>query len=161
MASSCCNSLTLVPLLRIPFNMISRFSDQMAYPPNTPWHSRWIHQRGCLSLRSSSSTTQSSQTVLPILGPSIIPADNNPNWEDASANPITNTTTANRPTFSTHSQSKLYWSENTNEQLADVLGWLANSNQTPSPNTNIRRTKAHIPNTFSSTKPDKFNNFLF
>ena len=96
-------------------------------------------------------------------GPSIIPVDNDPNWENAPANPITNLT-ANRPTSSTRSQSKLWWSNNTNEQLAEVLGRLANtlnSNQTPGPNTNIRGTKACIPNTFSSTKPDKLNNFLF
>ena len=29
------------------------------------------------------------------------------------------------------------------------------------PNTNSRGTKAHIPDTFSSTEPDKLNNFLF
>ena len=48
--------------------------------------------------------------------------------------------------------------------MANVLGWLANtlnSNQTSSPNTNTRETKAHIPNTFSSTELDKLNNFLF
>ena len=48
--------------------------------------------------------------------------------------------------------------------MANVLGWLANtldSNQTPSPNTNTRETKAHIPNTFSGTELDKLNNFLF
>ena len=101
---------------------------------------------------------------MPASGPSIIPTDNNLNYEDASANPITNTTTANRPTFSTHSWSKPYWSKNTNEQLANILGQLANtlnSNQTPDSNTNSRGTKAHIPNTFSSTKPNKLNNFLF
>ena len=48
--------------------------------------------------------------------------DNNPNWEDAPAtNSITNTITANRPTSSTCSWSKPHWSENTNEQLAEVL----------------------------------------
>ena len=164
MASSCCNSSTLVPLLGIPFNTISYFSDQMAYPPNTPWRSRWIHQRGHLSPRSPSSTIQPGQTVLPVPGPSIVPMDNDPNWENApTTNPITNLT-ANRPTSSTRSWSKLRWSDNTNEQLAKVLGQLANtlnSNQTPGPNTNSRGTKAHIPNTFSSTKPDKLNNFLF
>ena len=101
---------------------------------------------------------------MPIPNPSIIPMDNDPNWEDTSANPITNTITANRPTSSTHSQSKPYWSNNTNEQLAEVLGQLANTlnfNQTPSSNTNTRGTKAHIPDTFSSTEPDKLNNFLF
>jgi len=99
---------------------------------------------------------------LPISGPSIVPADNDPNWEDTSVNPITNNNIANRPTSSTCSQSKPYRS--INEQLADVLDRLANtlnSNQTPSPNTNIRGTKAHIPDTFSGTEPDKLNNFLF
>jgi len=90
--------------------------------------------------------------------------DNNPNWEDApTTNPITNLT-ANRPTSSTRSQSKPHWSDNTNEQLAKILVQLANtlnSNQTPGPNTNSRGTKACIPDTFSSTKPDKLNNFLF
>jgi len=52
---------------------------------------------------------------LPVSGPSIILADNDPNWEDApTTNPITNLT-ANRPTFSTHSRSKPQWSNNTNE----------------------------------------------
>ena len=136
----------------------------MAYPPNVPWCSRWIHQRGCLSLRFPCSTIKPGQTVSPVLGPSIIFADNNSNWEDTPTNPITNTTTANRPTYSTYSWSKLYWSENTNEQLADVLGQLANtlnSNQTPGPNTNSRETKARIPDTFSGTEPNKLNNFLF
>jgi len=89
--------------------------------------------------------------------------DNDPNWEDTPANPITNLT-ANRPTFSTCSQSKLCQSNNTNEQLAEVLGRLANTlnfNQTPGLNTNSRGTKAHIPDTFSGTEPDKLNNFLF
>ena len=48
--------------------------------------------------------------------------------------------------------------------MADILGWLANilnSNQTSGPNTNTRGTKACISDTFSSTKPDKLNNFLF
>ena len=164
MAFSHHNSLTLVPLLGILFNTISHFSDQIAYPPNAPWHSRQIHQRGRLSLRSPSSTIQPGWTVLPVSGPSIIPMDNDSNWEDAPANPITNTTTANRPTSSTHSWSKPCQSNNTNEQLAKVLGQLANtlnSNQTPSSNTNTRGTKACIPNTFSSTEPDKLNNFLF
>jgi len=86
------------------------------------------------------------------------------NWEDALANPITNNNTANRPTSSTHSQSKPHQSENTNEQLAKVLGRLANTlnfNQTPSLNTNIRGIKACIPDIFSSTESDKLNNFLF
>ena len=122
MASSCCNSSTLVPLLGIPFNTILRFSDQMAYLPNMPRHSRQIYQRGCSSPRSPSSTIQPSQTVLPVPGPSIVPADNNPNWKNTPTNPVTNTTTANRPTSSTCSQSKPHWSDNTNEQLAEVLG---------------------------------------
>ena len=164
MALSHCNSSTLVPPLGTPFNTISCFSDQMAYLPNVPQHSRWIHQRGCLSPRSPSSTIQPSQTVLPISGPSIIPVDNDPNWEDAPANPSTNNNIANKPTSSTCSWSKPYQSDNTNEQLAEVLGLLANtlnSNQTPGPNTNSRGTKVCIPNTFNSTESDKLNNFLF
>ena len=65
---------------------------------------------------------------------------------------------------STRSQSKYHWSDNTNEQLAKVLGQLANTlnnNQTPTPNTNSRGNKACISDTFSSTEPDKLNNFLF
>ena len=161
MASSYRNSSTLVPPLGTPFNMISHFSNQMAYLPNALWRSRRIHQRGRSSLRSPSSTIQPGQTVLPVPGPSIVPADNDPNWEDAPANPSTNNNITNRPTSSTHSWSKLHWSD---EQLAEVLGQLANtlnSNQTSGPNTNTRGTKAHIPDTFSSTEPDKLNNFLF
>jgi len=48
--------------------------------------------------------------------------------------------------------------------LAKVLSQLANTlnaNQTSGPNTNSRGTKACIPDTFSGTKPDKLNNFLF
>ena len=90
--------------------------------------------------------------------------DNDPNWKNTFAtNPITNLT-ANRPISFTYLWFKLYQSDNTNKQLADVLGWLANTlnaNQTPGPNTNLRRTKAHISNTFSGTKLDKLNNFLF
>ena len=70
----------------------------------------------------------------------------------------------NRPTSFTCSWSKPHQSDNTNEQLADVLSQLTNtlnSNQTPSPNTNTRGTKACIPDTFSGTEPDKLNNFLF
>ena len=77
--------------------------------------------------------------------------------------PITNLT-SDRPTSSTQLWSKSHQSDNTNKQLADVLSQLANmlnTNQTSGPNTNSRRTKAHIPNTFSSTKLDKLNNFLF
>ena len=162
MASSRCNSSTPVPPLGSPFNTISCFSDQMAYPPNAPQCSRWIHQRGRSSPRSPSSTIQPSRTVLPIPGPSIIPADNNHNWEDAPTNPITNNNTANRPTSSTRSWSKPCWSNNTNEQLAKVFGQLTNTlnpNQTSSPNTNTKRTKVRISDTFSGTEPDKLNNF--
>jgi len=158
MASSRYNSSTLVPLLGTFFNIISHFSNQMAYLPNAPWHSRQIHQRGCLSPRSP------SRKVLPVPGLSIISADNDSNWEDAPVNPSTNNNIANRPIYSTCSWSKPYRSNNTNEQLAKVLGQLANilnSNQTPRPNTNSRGTKAHIPETFSGTEPDKLNNFLF
>jgi len=102
---------------------------------------------------------------LPVPGPSIVPADNDPNWKDApTTNPITNNNIANRPTSSTRSRSKPCWSDNTNEQLAEVLGQLAhtlNTNQTPGPNTNTRGTKVRIPDTFSGTEPDKLNNFLF
>ena len=101
---------------------------------------------------------------MPIPGPSIVPAYNDPNWKDApTTNPITNLT-SNKPTSSTYSWLKPYQSNNTNEQLANVLGQFANilnANQTPNSNTNLRGTKAHIPNTFSSTKPNKLNNFLF
>jgi len=166
MAFSCHNSSTstLVPLLGTSFNTISHFSDHLAYLPNALQHSRQIHQRGHSSLRSSSSTIYFGWTALSVPGPSIVPADNNPNWEDApTTNPITNLT-ANRSTSSTHSWSKLYQSNNTNEQLADILSWLANTlnaNQTSRSNTNSRETKACIFDTFSSTRPDKLNNFLF
>ena len=153
MASSCYNSSTPVSPLEISFNTISCFSNHLAYPPNAPWCSKWIHQRGHSSPRSLSSTIQSGWTVSPVSGPSIVSVNNDPNWEDApTTNPITNT--ANRPTSSTRSWSKLCWSNDTNEQLAYVLGWLANtlnSSQTPGPNTNVRGTKAYIPDTFSST----------
>ena len=136
----------------------------MAYPPNAPRRSRRLHQRGHSSLRSPSSTIQPAWTVSPVPGPSIVPVDNDPNWEDAPANPGTSNNIANRPTSSTHSRSKPCRSDNTNEQLAEVLGQLANTlntNQTPGPNTNSRGTKACIPDTFSGTEPDKLNNFLF
>ena len=82
--------------------MILYFSDQMAYLPNTPQHSRRIHQRGHLSPRSPSSTIQSGQTVLPVPGPSIVLMDNNLNWKDApTTNAITNIIIANKPIFST------------------------------------------------------------
>ena len=164
MASSHCNSSTSVPLLRTLFNMILRFSNQMAYLPNVPWRSRQIYQRDHSSPRSLSSTIQPGWTVLSVPGLSIVSVDNDLNWEDASTtNSITNLT-ANRPTSSTRSWSKPWRSDNINEQLAEVLGRLANtlnSNQTSGPNTNSRGTKAHIPNTFSGTEPDKLNNFLF
>ena len=166
MASSCYNSstLTLVPLLRTSFNTILHFSNYLAYLPNAPQYSRWIHQRGHSSPRSPSSTIYPGQTALPVPGPSIAPANNDPNWEYA---PTTNPTTnliANRLTSSTCSQSKPYWSNNTNKQLAKILSQLANilnSNQTSRPNTNTRETKAYIPNTLSNTEPNKLNNFLF
>jgi len=107
MASSCRNSSTPVLPLGTPFNMILRFSDQMAYLPNAPQRSRQIYQRGRSSLRSPSSTTQPVQTVLPVPGSSIVPVDNDSNWEDApTTNPITNNNIANRPTSSTRSRSK-------------------------------------------------------
>jgi len=124
-ASSCHNSSTPVLPLRTSFNTISCFSDQIAYPPNTLWHSRQIYQRGHSSPRFPFSTIQPGWTVLPVPSPSIIPADNNPNWEDAPTNPITNNNTANRSISSTHLWSKLCQSDNTNEQLAKVLGQLA------------------------------------
>ena len=89
--------------------------------------------------------------------------DNDPNWENAPTNPTTNLT-ANRPTFSTHSWSKLHQSNNTNKQLANILGQLANTlnaNQISGLNINLWRTKAHISDTFSSTEFDKLNNSLF
>ena len=74
----------------------------MAYLPNASQWSRQIHQRGYSSLRSPSSTVHSGQIILPVSGPSIVPMDNDPNWEDTpTTNPITNLI-ANRPTFSTH-----------------------------------------------------------
>ena len=87
----------------------------MAYLPNALQCSRQIHQRGHSTPRSPSNIIQPGQIVLSVPGPSIVPVDNNSNWEDASANPSTNNNIANRPTSSTHSQSKLHWSDNTNE----------------------------------------------
>jgi len=63
----------------------------------------------------------------------------------------------NRSDSSTCSWSKLQYSNNTNEQLADILGHIANTliaNQTSNPNSNSRGTKAHIPDTFSATFKD-------
>ena len=66
--------------------------------------------------------TTPSQIASLIPGPSIIPIDNDFNWKNAlTTNSITNLT-ANRPISSTHSWSKPHQSNNTNEQLADVLG---------------------------------------
>ena len=102
---------------------------------------------------------------MPVPGPSIVPVNNDPNWEDTpTTNPTTNTITANRHTFSTCLWSKPCRSNDTNEQLAEVLSQLANIlnyNQTSSSNTNARENKACISNIFSSTEPDKLNNFLF
>ena len=122
MAFSHCNfsTSTLVPSLGTPFNTILYFSDHLAYLPNAPWYSRWIHQRGHLSPRSPSSTSQPGQIALPVPRQSIVLADNDPNWEDTPAtNSITNLT-ANRPTSSTCLWSKPCQSNNTNEQLAEV-----------------------------------------
>jgi len=72
--------------------------------------------------------------------------------------------TSNKTNSATHSWSKPHYSNNTNKQLANILNQLANTliaNQTSSPNTNSRGTKAHILNTFSSTESNKLNNFLF
>ena len=124
MASSRRNSSTLVPPLGTPFNTITCFSDQMVYPPNAPQRSRQIHQRGRSSPRSPSSIIQSGRTVLPVPGPSIVPVDNDPNWENALTNPSINNNITNRLTSSTRSWSKPYRSDNTNEQLAEVLGRL-------------------------------------
>ena len=124
MAFSCHNSSTLVLLLGTLFNTISYFSNQMAYSPNALQCLRRIYQRGHLSLRSLSSTIQPGQTVLSVSGPSIVSVDNNLNWENALANPITNNNIANRPISSTCSWSKPCWSKNTNKQLANILGWL-------------------------------------
>ena len=87
----------------------------MAYLSNVPQRSRQIYQRGCLSLKSSSSTIQPGQTVSPIPGSSIIHANNDSNWEDTPTTNLITNLTANRPTSSTCSWSKLHWSNNTNE----------------------------------------------
>jgi len=80
-ASSYCNSSTSTPVppLGTSFNTISCFSDHLAYLPNVPQCSRWIHQRGHSSPRSLSSTIHPGWTVLPVPSPSIVPTDNNPN----------------------------------------------------------------------------------
>jgi len=166
MASSYYNSsmLTPVPLLGTPFNTISYFSNNLTYLPNAPQCLKHIHQRDWSSPRSPSHIIQHGQIVSSIPGLSIISVDNDSNWEDAPAtNPVTNLT-SNILTSSTCLWSKPCWSNNTNEQLANILGWLINTlnaNQTSGPNTNSRETKAYIPDTFSSIKPNKINNFLF
>jgi len=104
-ASFHCNSSTSTPVppLGTSFNTILYFSDHLAYLPNALWYSRQIHQIGQSSPRSLSSTIQPNWTALPVPGLSIVPVDNDPNWEDApTTNPITNLT-ANRPISSTHS----------------------------------------------------------
>jgi len=54
--------------------------------------------------------------ALPIPGPSIVPADNDPNWKDTPTTIISITNlTANRSTSFTHSWSKPHQSNNTNE----------------------------------------------
>jgi len=73
---------TLVPPLETPFNTILYFSDHLAYPPNAPQHSRWIHQKDCSSLRSSSNTIYPGQTALLVPGLSTVSVDNDSNWED-------------------------------------------------------------------------------
>ena len=81
---------------------------------------------------------------MPVSSLSIVSVDNNPNWENAT-NPVTNLT-SNKSTSFTCSKSKTHWSDNTNEQLADILSRLTNTlnaNQTPSPNTNSRGTKCY------------------
>ena len=72
--------------------------------------------------------------------------------------------TSNRTNSATYSWSRPHYSDNTNEQLANILSQLANTliaNQTSSLNTNSRGTKAYILNNFSSTESNKLNNFLF
>ena len=94
----------------------------------------------------------------------LVSTDNDLNWENTlTTNPTTNLAT-NRSNFTTHLQSKHCHSNNTNKQLANILGYIANiltANQIPSPNFNSRETKACISNTFSGTKSDKLSNFLF
>ena len=62
--------------------------------------------------------------------------------------------TSNRTNSATYSWSRPHYSDNTNEQLVNILSQLANTliaNQTSSLNTNSRGTKAYILNNFSST----------
>ena len=53
--------------------------------------------------------------------------DNDSNWKGASANPSTNNNITNRHISSTRLWSKHCRSNNTNEQLAEVLSQLANT----------------------------------
>ena len=63
-------------------------------------------------------------TVSPVPGLSIVPADNNPNWEDApTTNPNTNLM-SNKSISSTCLWSKHCQSDNTNEQLANLVNLL-------------------------------------
>ena len=66
----------------------------------------------------------------------------------------------------------LFHSQNTDIAIIQLISnWptysvilIANTltaNQTPCPDFNLRGTKAYISDTFSSTKPNKLNNFLF
>ena len=64
---------------------------------------------------------------MPVLGPSIVTIDNNSNWEDALTTNSAANLISNRPNSSTCSWSKLYCSDNTNEQLANILRQLANT----------------------------------
>ena len=88
--------------------------------------------------------------------------NNDSNWEDASTtNPATNLI-SNRFNSSTCLWSKFYHSNNTNEQLADIFGQLANTLTTIQTSSfNSRGTKAYIFNIFSGIEPEKLNNFLF
>ena len=153
---------TLVLLLRIPFNTISHFSNNLirVYLSNTWQYSRYIYQRDQSFPRFPTCTIQSAWTVLPVFSPSIVSVNNDSNWKDA---PATNPAT-NKSNSLAYFQLKLWYSDNTNEQLANILSYISTTltaNQTSGPNSNSRGAKAYILNTFSNTEPDKFNNFLF
>ena len=78
---------------------------------------------------------------MPVSGPSIITINNNSNWKDASATNLTTNLATNKSNSTTCSWLKSYHSNNTNEQLADILSWLANTliaNQISSPNVNFK-----------------------
>ena len=64
---------------------------------------------------------------MPVPSPSIVSVDNDPDWKDAPANPSTNNNITNRHISSTRLWSKHCRSNNTNEQLAEVLSRLANT----------------------------------